>query len=461
MSLKIKEIFTVFILSIGIFLFVIDLFIINVSLPTIQKTLSLNNHQSQWIIILYIIGYTSVLINAGKAGAFFGYKKLYVMGILGFTFASLVCGLSTNFYILLIGRFLQGISSGFMVPQGLTLIIQLFEKEEKKAVALGIYGSIAGVASVLGQLLGGLLPDITLLNESWRLIFLINIPLGCVAVLIAQLKISKSEIVEKVKLSFLPMIQVFILLIGLIYPLIIGPELDLPFWCIGLLIVFVILIILFLKNEKEQSDKTQSALINFKLFKNKVFNFGLFAALAYYMVQDAYFIVNANYLQNFKHLSPTTTGIAFFYQGIGYVLASLIVGKYVQNHAKNVLLIGLSIMIIGLFFHLLLLNHDHLNLYYIHALFFFYGLGCGTVLPLLMTSALKDIPKNLIGVGSAIYLTVQQISICLGIAIVVGIYFQSNHLPFYVLQNLSTAYGLVIIVSIALLLVVAGLTCKN
>ena len=85
MKLNLKEIFKIFILSIGIFLFVLDLFIINVSLPSMQHNLQLSNSKTQWIIILYIIGYASLLINAGNAGATFGRKKLYVLGMIGFT----------------------------------------------------------------------------------------------------------------------------------------------------------------------------------------------------------------------------------------------------------------------------------------------------------------------------------------------------------------------------------------
>ncbi|KKX51115.1 hypothetical protein L950_0207030 [Sphingobacterium sp. IITKGP-BTPF85] len=91
--------------------------------------------------------------------------------MLGFTISSVICGVSEHIYILLFGRLLQGVSSGLMVPQGIALITSLFKQQEKRTLALGIYGSIAGIASVLGQLLGGILPDQSWINESWRLIF--------------------------------------------------------------------------------------------------------------------------------------------------------------------------------------------------------------------------------------------------------------------------------------------------
>lgn len=455
MRFRIKDLLHIFILSIGIFLFVIDLFIINVSLPTIQQSLDLSNSATQWIIILYIIGYASLLINAGNAGDYFGKKKLYVMGMAGFTFASVICGLSSNIYLLLMGRLLQGISSGMMVPQGIALITLLFEDASKRAMALGIYGSIAGIASVIGQLLGGLLPDQSWIHESWRLIFLINIPIGILACIAAYCCVPRDQPNPTSTISFIPMLSLFVLLMGLISPLVMGPELHWPIWSILLLAAALIFTLLFLKKQKELYKTGQKSLFNFVLFDNRVFNLGLIAALAYYMVQDAYFIINSNYLQHDKSYTATMTGIAFVYQGIGYVVASLIVSRFIQRHGKAVVLTGLGVMVMSLFLHLLVLNKVSVASDQLHLLFFFYGLGCGSVLPSLMTLALKDVSKELIGVGSAIYLTVQQLSICLGIAFVVGLFLHENGNPFFRLNNINTAYGSATTVSILLLLLVA------
>ncbi|MEI2273408.1 MFS transporter [Sphingobacterium sp. ML3W] len=455
MHFQIKDLLHISILSIGIFLFVIDLFIINVSLPTIQHALNLSNSATQWIIILYIIGYASLLINTGNAGDYFGKKKLYLLGMAGFTFASILCGLSTNIYFLLLGRLLQGISSGMMVPQGIALITLLFEDATKRSMALGIYGSIAGIASVIGQLLGGLLPDQSWIPESWRLIFLINIPIGILACIAAYRYVPSDQANPKSTISFIPMLTLFILMIGMIYPLIMGPELHWPIWCILLLGTALILTLLFLKKQRRLYQTGQQALFNFSLFHSKVFNLGLVAALAYYMVQDAYFIINSNYLQNHKSYTATMTGVAFVYQGIGYVVASLMVNKLIQRYGKAVILAGLGTMVIGLFFHLLVLNKETIATDQLHLLFFIYGLGCGSVLPSLMTLALKDVNKEFIGVGSAIYLTIQQLSICLGIAFVVGLFLHEKGNTFFLLNNITAAYGYATTVSMLLLILVA------
>lgn len=455
MKLNRSEIFQTFILSIGVFLFVLDLFIINVSLPRIQQTLNLSDSKVQWIIILYVIGYASLLINAGKAGGIYGRKRLYVVGMLGFTLSSLLCGISNDVYLLLGGRLLQGISSGLMVPQGIALLSILFPDQQKKTMALGIYGSFAGVASVLGQLLGGILPDQNWIEESWRLIFLINLPAGLLAVAATLFYISKDKREHTGRITIIPMLQLFTMLILLIYPLIMGPELQWPLWCIAMVILAISLLIFFFRHQHKLFCKDGTAIINFSLFKNKVFNLGLLIALAYYMVQDSYFIINSHYLQNVKDFTSTSTGIAFVYQGIGYVVASLIASRLVNHYGKWVILSGLVFMISGLLMHLWLFDITELNIMHLHLIFFLYGIGCGSVLPSLMTLALRGLNPSLIGVGSAFYLTVQQLAICLGITFVVGLYYHSSASVFVGFNQVSKAYTYSTIVSILLLCIVA------
>lgn len=461
MKLSFKEIFQSFVLSIGIFLFVLDLFIINVSLPRMQQAMDLSNSEVQWIIVLYIIGYGSLLINAGKAGEIVGRKRLYVLGMIGFTAASLVCGLSTNIYTLLIGRLFQGISSGLMVPQGISLISVLFSDNQKRTMALGIYGSFAGVASVLGQLLGGILPDQNWIQESWRLIFLINLPIGIMAVLATFSFITKDKVVTIGKVDYLSMIQLFILLVLLIYPLIIGTEMHWPLWTLMLLAFSLVLLYLFIRNQKKLNKNNENPMIDFSLFRNKVFNIGLLITLAYYMVQDSYFIINSNYLQTAKGFTSSSTGIAFVYQGVGYVVASLIAGRLIHKYGKIVILSGLSIMISGLFMHIFVFNHDNLDLIHIHLLFFLYGMGCGSVLPSLMTLALRNLNVSMVGVGSALYLTIQQISICLGIAFVVGMYYYNTGETLFGFNQVSAAYGYSTFTCIGLLLIVGFLVIRQ
>ena len=182
--------------STSVFLSVLDIFVVNVALPSIKKGINGTDTDMQWIIVLYVLGYAAFLITGGRVGDYFGKKPVFIIGMASFTLASCLCGLSHDAIQLNIGRTLQGISAAFMVPQGIAYIQVLFNDQRSRIKALGIYGSIAGAASVLGQFLGGMLPEVHSFIDGWRLIFLINIPIGIVAVyftglgVIAQLDIN-------------------------------------------------------------------------------------------------------------------------------------------------------------------------------------------------------------------------------------------------------------------------------
>src|SRR5690606_22583046 len=144
-------------------------------------------------------------------------------------------------------------------------------------------------------------------------IFLVNIPVGILALVLIYTSIPRVEKDTSVQLRFKPMIQLFSLLIGLICPLILGPELHWPLWSILLLGISLVLLYCFLTQHIKQDHSGHSALNYFSLFYYKVFNLGLAASLAYYVVQDAYCIINSSYLQLFKSFTPSMTGIAFVY----------------------------------------------------------------------------------------------------------------------------------------------------
>lgn len=460
MKLKSTDWTTLFLVSTGIFLFVLDLFIVNVSIPAIKQGLHLSDSNTQWVVILYAIGYASLLIISGKAGEYYGRKRLYIIGMIGFTVSSALCGLASNGALLLLGRIFQGISSALMVPQGISLIALLFSDKNKRIWAMGLYGSIAGIASIIGQLLGGILPDLDWLSEPWRLIFLINIPIGLSTALLAYLRLPESEKTPLQKLDIVGILLIVTTLLSAIYPLIMGPELSWPWWCFALLVLSAATFTLFAKKQQIREVNGAYTLISFSLLKNRAFQLGLGAAIAYYMVQDAYFIIHSLYLQKHLHFSSTDTGIAFFFQGIGYVVASLYVSKLVISKGKIVVLLGIGLMILGLLGHILLFKQTSISNPELFALLFIYGMGCGTVLPSLMTLALKDIAPQQIGIASGIYLTIQQLAICLGIVVIVGTFLHSQDKTSGLTETINTPYEYSNLLSVILLLFVGFFIAK-
>lgn len=483
MNKRIRKWFPLLIVSSAIFLSVIDLFIANVAIPSIKKGIRGSDGDIQLVIVLYVIGYAAFLITGGRAGDYFGKKKVFITGILIFTLASCMCGLSQNALQINIGRLLQGISAAFMVPQGIAFIPILFPDLKEREKALGIYGSIAGTASVIGQFLGGILPDIHFFIEGWRLVFLINLPIGILSALLAfkflegastkgnvmadntgaplapaQRSSNKSGQVEISKkhwkdFNFTGLGLMISSLISLLYPIIQGRELGWPSWSVVMLVLSPLALFAFLYNQRKRLVVKKDALINITLFKNRNFNIGLCAALFYYMVQDSYFLINALQLQTGLGISSSLSGFYFVFQGVGYVVASFVSIKLVPRYGKYVLLSGIGIMIISLVFHLIVLQSGVVSTALVLPVLFVYGLGCGSVLPTMFTISMKSIPTSLAGEASGVYLTFQQIAIALGVGIVGGVFFYVLGDDFNVSQYLI-AYHTATIINIALLILV-------
>src|ERR1700761_2003106 len=153
---------------------VIDVFIINIAIPAIKKGVHATDGQVQLVIAGYLLGYAAFLITGGRAGDHFGRKKVFFWGMLCFTVASCLCGLSVTPLQLNITRFFQGVSAAFMVPQTIAFIQVLFTQPKERAKAISLFGITLGIAAVTGQVLGGYFSDSHWAIAGWRLIFFIN-----------------------------------------------------------------------------------------------------------------------------------------------------------------------------------------------------------------------------------------------------------------------------------------------
>ncbi|MCI3938345.1 MFS transporter [Chryseobacterium aahli] len=437
------------VISMSIFLCVLDLFIVNIAIPSIRSSLQANSAEAQFIIVFYIIGYGAFLITGSKIGNKFGHKKTFIASMFSFMVFSLLCGISTSAFELNISRLFQGISAAFMVPQGVALISNVFKVEEERVKALGIYGAIAGIASVIGQVLGGIIPDLHFSFDAWRLVFFINIPIALLVIILTNKFLKEVEIKAKESIQIFPQLILIILLIILMYEIVIGGEEGWKTNNILLLLFSFAGLILFILNQKRKFKKGKEVLINMKPFLYPSFKVALLAAVTYYLVQDSYFFINANFFEEHHYLSSTTTGLLFACQGIGYVLASLLSVRFLNKYQEKFIVFGLIIMILGLVGHLYVVNSPTINLLMISVVLFFYGIGCGIVLPSMFTNAMRKLPVSVTSLASGVYLTIQQISIGLGVSFVGRIYFSFD--DGYFMATLVMIVLLLITISIFLI----------
>lgn len=444
------------IISSSVFLSVMDIFIVNIAIPAIKTGIHGTDSDIQLVIALYLLGYAIFLVTGGRAGDYFGKKKVFVVATLLFVIFSAVCGFAQMPWQLNAARFFQGVSAAWMIPQGITYIQELFPAGPERVKALGIYGSVAGSASAIGQFLGGLLPEVESFLEGWRLVFLINLPIGLVVVSMALFLLPPDRLRGNSRNAGFDHAGVLLLtgaLACLIYPLIRGRELNWPWWCMTMLCAGGVLLALFIMGQKRESLAGRRPLLDVRLFGFRDFNIGMAIVLFYFMVQDSYFLINVVLLETGLGFNSAETGILFVFQGVGYVVASLVSLRLVPLFGKKVLQVGVAIMIVTLALHILILNGPDVDKYLLYPILFAYGTGCGSVLPSLLAVGLKSIPVELAGAASGTFSTFQQTAIALGIGVTGGIFF-SNLGPLPDVATYISAYRIATVTNIALLALV-------
>src|SRR2546422_441772 len=176
--------FALYVLCLGSLMIVLDVTIVNVALPSIQKDLGFSETSLAWVVNAYLLTYGGFLLLGGRLGDLFGHRRLFISGITLFTLASLVCGLSTTSGLLVGARAVQGLGGAVASAVSLSLMMTLFTEHEERAKAMGIFGFVASGGGSIGVLLGGILTD----RLDWHWIFLVNLPIG-VAVFILSLRL--------------------------------------------------------------------------------------------------------------------------------------------------------------------------------------------------------------------------------------------------------------------------------
>lgn len=439
-----------FILLIGPLLTVIDIFIVNIAVPSIQQDLTASDAQMEMVIVFYLLGFASFQILGSRSGDIYGRKKIFLWGMLFFIVTSCICGIARSATTLIISRFFQGVSGALMQSQSLSYLQILFTEPKERTKAVGYAGITIGIASLTGQFLGGYLSGIHTFIEGWRFIFFINLPIGIVALIAGKkyLQDTKLNISGKLDISG---VVLFTFALGLfIYPLTEGRELGYPLWSFIMIFISLILFIIFVIDQKKKLKVNRVPLMDIRLFRIKDYNLGLILVTFYFMMHTAYFLVSTIYLQNGLHLSPFETGQYFVVSGMLFIFSSLLSVRLVNRFGKIPIQIS-ALLMIGVYI-LQLYYFDQstssLTLLLIIPLQGFCG---GLILPSLINLTLKNVPSQFVGMASGTYNTIQQTASSLGICFIGGLFFSVVKST----QNYVSAFHATLYAAIACLIVLS------
>jgi EmrB/QacA subfamily drug resistance transporter len=324
---------------VGIFMPTLDFFIVNVAVPSIQDGLHASDAAIQLIIAGYGVAYAAGLITGGRLGDLFGRRRAFIAGLAMFTLTSLLAGISQNAGELITARILQGVAAALVTPQVLGIITTTFTDKSRTA-AFNAYGLSVGLAGVFGQILGGALIVWNIAGWGWRSIFLINVPVGLIALALAPKLVPESHGQERSRLDLLGMLLVSAGLVAVVLPVIEGRQEHWPVWTWVLLIAALPLLTAFAIHQRRLGSRNGSPLIDLGLFKERAFSAGLSITLIYFLAMGSFFLLLALYLQQGRGMSPLRSGLVFITVGAGFFITSAIAPVMAAKLGRQILAVG-------------------------------------------------------------------------------------------------------------------------
>lgn len=410
------------------FAFVMDLLdstIVNVAIPSIQANLGASFANIQWLVAGYSLTFALLLITGGRMGDVFGYKKVFMAGIAGFTVASVLTGIAPNPTFLVVARLIQGSMAALMVPQVMSLM-QVIYKPKERAQVMGMFGMLGGLAASLGPIVGGLLIKANIFNLDWRPIFLINVPVGIFALIAGYKYLPDGKSEHPLHIDLKGTALIIIALTLLVFPLIEGRDLDWPLWSIAVLIASLPALLLFGWYEVKKDKADHSALIVPALFKVKTFVSGITLNIIVEGVMVGYFLTSTLALQIGLGYSPIKAALTAVPTAVGMTLGFAVLGqKLIMKMGRSVIGMASIIFASGLLYTTWIISHYLLNAHpwqFIPGLLVT-GIGLSLVMIPIFSVALQDVDVNHAGSASGILNAVQQVGGAIGIAIIGVIFF--------------------------------------
>ncbi len=401
----------------------LDMTILNVAIPTLRQEFGASPTQIQWMVAGYTTAFALFLITGGRLGDIFGYRKMLLTGMAGFTLSSLMCGFAPTPDSLIAARLLQGLTGALMVPQGTSLVQVMFAPQDRMK-PLALYGLLGGIATMLGPIIGGGLIEADVFGLSWRPGFLVNLPIGLATIALGWRFLPEGKSPHAPRLDMRGMMLSTLTLFALLFPLIQAPHSGWPLWSIVLLILALPLALLLWRHSMQMEAHNASPMIVPGLFSVRGFQVGLSVSLLFQMATTGFMFILPITLQTGLGMSAMQSGfvhmpLAFFIAlGIGFLSRRMLPGTGIA-----MLPCGIVIMALGYGWLALVVAGTPATPTPLILPMSLTGLGMGFVMGPLPPFTLSDVDVAHAGAGSGLMKTVQQLGSAMGVAIIGNVYF--------------------------------------
>jgi predicted MFS family arabinose efflux permease len=397
------------------FLAVVDAFVVNVAVPSIRADLHAGAAEIQTVIAVYQIAYAALMIAGGRLGDIVGRKRIFLAGVIGFTAASLWCGLSGSAPELIFARAAQGGAAALMVPQVLASIHTLFP-DAARARAFAFFGVAIGLGGAVGFMLGGWLVTLNLAGLGWRSIFCVNVPIGLAIVLAAARLMPAMPRSADTRLDLTGAAVLFAGLLGLVVPLMFGRELGWPWWLWATMIAGAAVLAGFVRQQRAVERRGGMPLIDLALLEDRIFMAGTCATFCFFLGNLSFYFVLTLYIQNGLGFSPFDAALAVMPLAFAFVAgAQLGGGRLIQGCITQAAGLAGTGLLVGT-----VAQPTMVMLMLPLAVF---GYGQGMVLAPLFSAVLTNVRHAHAGSGSGILTTTQQVANGVGVVLVGAVYF--------------------------------------
>ena len=412
------------VLMVATFMDLMDSTITNVALPTIGKNLGATPEQLEWTVAGYVIAFATLLITGGRLGDIFGHRRIFVIGIVGFTLASLGAALSQTGDLLVAARVLQGGFAGIMMPQVLSSVQVMFAPEER-ATVLGIIGSLSALGAVGGLILGGWLVTADLLGMGWRSIFLVNVPIGVVLVVAALLFVPRSRSEHPLRPDLVGVLLGGVGVFLVVFPLTDGRAAGWAWWIWAMLTMSPFVIVAFVWQQGRMLKAHKAPLLPLPLFHDRGFASGQLVQVLSSIGNGGYVLILLYYVQSALGFTALAAGLTLLPFALGSMAAAPLAILATKRIGKWAVLLGGLVQAAALTWVMWTIwtAGAALTGWDVTAPLTLVGAGMMTLIMPLTSITLESVPTPDAGAASGTLTTFGQIVMVLGVALAGSVFF--------------------------------------
>ncbi|MEU8586014.1 MFS transporter [Streptomyces sp. NPDC048664] len=401
----------------------LDAVVTNIAGPSMRADLGGGASTLQWLAAAYTLSMAVGLVTGGRLGDIHGRRRMFLVGAAGFTIGSLLCAVSVSPEILIAARVVQGLFGAVMLPQGLGMIKEMFPPKESQK-AFGMFGPVMGLSAVCGPILAGWLVDADYFGTGWRMIFLINLPLGAAAILGALRYLPKGRSEQKPRLDIPGMLLVSVAALMLIFPLVQGREYDWPVWAFVMMALSLAVFAVFGVYESRRSKAGLDPLVVPSLFRKRGFSGGMALGLVFFSTMQGFMLVFNLYTQIGLHYSPLKAGLVMV-PWSGGMIVGFGIAQGVARFGRAVLQAGTAVMALGVFAVWLTLDlvGSGVGPWQLVPSLLVTGVGMGLLMAPFFDIVLASVEQHETGSASGTMTAMQQLGGAFGVAILGTVFF--------------------------------------